>query len=170
MGDLIIPSRGGGIEKYDPEEGLKQIALAEVSERHFARAKDPKRLFEAIEAKISLQAEYVVWRGGKLIHGNGSGRGHKEAKKEIAVQKSLLPKADPGHVVAHRWAKSFCVKINKKWVIDDEKIAIALEEAQRRCLRICEQEKISTVRGTEGTGEFERYTPKLYADLARARC
>jgi hypothetical protein len=30
-----------------------------------------------------------------------------------------------------------------------------------------EQEKDGTIRGTEGTGEFERYTPAEYIDAAR---
>ena len=44
---------------------------------------------------------------------------------------------------------------------------VALEEAHRRCVRVCEQQNVGTVRGTEGTGEFERYTPKEYIEAAR---
>jgi hypothetical protein len=44
---------------------------------------------------------------------------------------------------------------------------LALDDAAHRAQRICEQENANTVRGTEGTGEFERYTPPQYIELAR---
>ena|SRR5215471_20073287 len=60
---------------YDPDRGLTDIATAEVGERYFERAKDAARLFEAIEIKITRQAEYVVWRDAQPK--NKGGRGHK---------------------------------------------------------------------------------------------
>jgi hypothetical protein len=155
MSDLTRPEQGE-LQIYDPEKGLKSIAVAESAEKHFRRAKDARKLFEAIEKKINGQAEYVVWRDGVVVHGGKQDRGT-----------AILPEADPGHDVARRWRKRLCTKGETGTVVDREKLALALEDAQHRCHRICEQEKIGTVRGTEGTGEFERYTPAKYIEAAR---
>jgi phage N-6-adenine-methyltransferase len=150
---------------YDPEKGLASIAVAEIGEKHFKRAKDPSKLFKAIEAKITAQAEYVVWRDGvaaQQVEPKRKGKGGK-----ISALKSYLPTADPGDVVAHRWRKRFCTKTKKGTAFDRAKVALALKDAQARCQRICEQVKDGTVRGTEGTGEFELYTPAEYIEAAR---
>jgi phage N-6-adenine-methyltransferase len=82
--------------------------------------------------------------------------------------------ADPGDVLAHRWRKRLCTngkvddeKVKRATLIDGDKIARVLEDAQHQCQRICEQQKAGTIRGTEGTGEFERYTPPEYIEAAR---
>lgn len=62
MNDLTKGADPRDIALYDPEEGLKTIVVAEASEKHWRRAKDAKKLFEAIEAKLKAQAEYIVWR------------------------------------------------------------------------------------------------------------
>ena len=148
---------------YNPEAGLKAIAINEAAEQIFARAKDASGLFAAIERKITAQAEYIVWRDS-VIPGSGR-RSKKDCSSEI-----FLPEDDPGHLVAHRWRQRFCAKNNTdgpRTIIDPSKIAGALEEAGRHCQRICEQVKWGTVRGTEGTGEFERYTPAESIEAVR---
>ena len=44
-----------GLSNYDPERGLKSVAVAEAAERHFRRAKDATRLLEGVELKLSEQ-------------------------------------------------------------------------------------------------------------------
>ena len=56
---------------------------------------------------------------------------------------------------------------DRKTVRDEERIAKALDDARLRCVRICEQQNANTIRGTEGTGEFERYTPAEYIEAVR---
>ena len=46
---------------YNPEKGAKSIRAAEAAEKFYAKAKDSDRLYEAIEAKLTLQAEFVAW-------------------------------------------------------------------------------------------------------------
>ena len=67
--------------------------------------------------------------------------------------------SDPAGLLLDRW---------RKRTKDEAAFARAIEDAEHRCARICEQEKAGTVRGTEGTGEFERYTPAEYIEAARA--
>ena len=88
----------GDLSRYDPDKGLKTIAVAGAAEKHFARAKDATKLRQAIRAKLEAQAEFVVWwdsQGPGTAH--GAGRGHKK----IADLQSFLPTSS----VVHRWRK-----------------------------------------------------------------
>ena len=49
------------LDLYDPARGLKEIAVSEAAERHFARAKDRTKLFQAIEQKLKAIREFVLW-------------------------------------------------------------------------------------------------------------
>lgn len=59
------------LELFDPYEAVKTMAVNEVAEKYFKRAKNPERLYKAIENKLVAQREFVVWwdqqerRGGK---------------------------------------------------------------------------------------------------------
>ena len=57
----IIQESGTNLQHYDPEKGLKNIAVAEAAEQYFARAKDSTGLFEAIKAKLTEQRNFVLW-------------------------------------------------------------------------------------------------------------
>ena len=54
---------------YDPDKGLKKIAVAESAERLYRRAKDVTGLRRAIEVKLLAQGEYVCWRDSVVQHG-----------------------------------------------------------------------------------------------------
>lgn len=166
-----VAKRGArAIADYDPDKGLLTIAVAEAGERHWARAKDHERLFAAIEAKITAQAEYIVWRDSVIIPSRqlpGAGQGKGKRVSGLKPSNSL-PTADPGDVTAHRWRKKLCGKGPLgATIIDPVNFGLAIDDAQRRALRICEQQKMGTVRGTEGTGEFELFTPAAYVALVR---
>ena len=123
----ILPtvSRRTSVTLYDPEQGLKTIAVAEAGEKHWARAKDATQLLAAIETKIKAQAEYVVWRDGVPVTPHaGPGRGKKN---HVAVLKRSLPEADPGDLTVHRWRKRLCTK-NGAGTIDLKKLERVLEE------------------------------------------
>lgn len=137
----------------DAEKALKTIAVAEAAETLWARAKDPEKLFQAVETKLRHQARYAEWRPTVSPEG-GPGRG----KKTRPERDQFLPNTDPGHRVVHRW---------RQRLVGDGKMAAALVDAKEHCRRICEQENLGTIRGTEGTGEFERYTPAVYIEKAR---
>lgn len=142
----------------DAESSLMRIAVSDAAERHWARAKDATKLFEAIQAKLAEQAAYVVWRQDVMQQGD---------RTDLLQIGNKLPAADPGAVVVHRWRKRLCLKAKDHWQTDPAKIQQALDDAHRRSVRICEQEKDGTIRGTEGTGEFERYTPAEYIAAVR---
>jgi hypothetical protein len=156
--DIVPADDHRELERYDPDAGLKSIAVAEAAEKHFQRARDAAKLFEAIQHKLTAQARYVVWRDSVVLQGR--------PRKNRSTAIINLPEADPGDKIAHRWRKRFCSQPDTGTVIDASKMAAALKDAQQRCLRICE--------ATDGyakatfTGEFEWYTPPKYIALARA--
>jgi hypothetical protein len=173
MPERALVTRDGptSITIYDPERGLRTIAVAEASEKHWARAKDQTQLLKAIETKLKAQADYVVWRDGVVVPsrttgGPGGPRAERKGKR-VLVRGPALPDADPGKQVAERWRQRFCAKEEGRTAVDEEKLAHALNDARLRCTRICEQHQDSKIRGTEGTGEFERYTPAKYIEAAR---
>jgi hypothetical protein len=156
----LIPLDHGALVNYEPHHGLRKIAGAEAGERYWARAKDPTRLYEAILVKITEQAKFIVWHDGLRKLGrpqkNGPGTATIFSSNEV-----------PDKRVLHRWRAKFCVKQDGHTIIDEAKIRLLAEDIKHRVARICEQEKTSTIRGTEGTGEFERYTPAAYVEAAR---
>lgn len=149
--------KGTDLTDYNPEKGLQTLAKADALVTHFTRAKDVEKLNEAVALKVMEQAKYIVWRDGVVEVGR---------PKKIVPAQSLLPDADPGLDIAHRWRKLYCAERGR---IDSDKLAAATADAQERCRRLCEGESASTaVRGTEGTGEVELYTPAEYIEAARA--
>jgi len=166
----LAPTDSHVPQKYDPEQGLKTIAVAEAAEKALTRQlrnnpNDPfvrQELRDVIKRKISEQADYAVWR--PVYHGG-------DRKSETRFQNrnlDLLPSFDPGDVAIHRWRKKFCEKIDKhQWKRDESKMDLVVEDSWHRSTRICEAHSDGTVRGTEGTGEFERYTPANYIEAVR---
>jgi phage N-6-adenine-methyltransferase len=167
---------------YDPQRGLKSIAVTEAAEKHWRRAKNSDKLFEAVKQKLTEQAKYVVWRDSVVVPSRkrgGPGRG----KKGAAELSPVLTEDDPGKDVVKRWRKRLCLSVDGETLIDGEKItkeasrirtiidegklALTLKEAHLRCQRVCEDEPKGTERGTAGTGEFERYTPAKHIEAVR---
>jgi phage N-6-adenine-methyltransferase len=171
----------GEVAIYDPDKGLKTVATSEAAEKYWRRAKDATKLYAAIEAKLKAQAEYVVWRDRAVMPSRekgGSGSNQYKKIGRVAVRGPDLPESDPGKRVVYRWRKRLCAnskgmtiaddeKIKRATIVDADKVARVLEDAGQQCQRIVEQQNANTVRGTEGTGEFERYTPAEYIEAAR---
>jgi hypothetical protein len=61
MSKQIATPRSTDLGVFDPDKATKTIAVAEAAEKYYRRAKDPKRLFEAIEAKLTNQRDFVLW-------------------------------------------------------------------------------------------------------------
>jgi phage N-6-adenine-methyltransferase len=172
MKEISIIDQTNTLAIYDPGKGLLEIAAADVALKYWRKAwqksNDPlarEQLEKAVETKIDEQVDYILWRDGIVQHGG-------DRKSKSRLQRSNLdplPDADPGDVTAHRWRTKFFSKPDKKsdWVPDPGKIAYAKHDAKLRSVRICEQTKDHAVRGAEGTGENEWFTPEEYIELAR---
>ena len=70
--DKLVKQESGTLQKYDPDEGLKVVAVAEAAERYCRRAKDVNGLTNAVEAKLTAMREFVLWwdRNGTPKGGN----------------------------------------------------------------------------------------------------
>jgi phage N-6-adenine-methyltransferase len=166
------------IQQYDPDKGLKTIAVAEAAEKALKRKlrndpNDPfarQELRDVIARKITEQADYVVWRSGvvvpsKKLPGAGRGQGKRVSLKKPSKD---LPDIDPGKVTVSRWGNKLCrdkEHVDDPWQHDDAKQELAIEDSWLRAVSICELDK--TVRGTEGKGNNEWWTPEEYIELAR---
>lgn len=155
------------IDNYNPQDGLARIAVAESGENFFKRARNSDGLYEAVKTKLTEQRKFIKWwdaqpkdKGGGDVRntGNRSVTGVVTITDVFDIHPDDERAIDATKMMLSRWRKSLGA---------DEAFAVALADAHSRCKRICEQEKITTVRGTEGTGEFDLYTPVEYIEAAR---
>lgn len=136
---------------YQPEKGLQRIAVTEVAEKHYARAKDAGRLMMAIRAKLEAQAEFVLWWDQKGPGTNHGGRRAKGEKQDI--RSDILPDT----LIVSRWR----AKLN-----DPECFERTFETAYSKYTKILEFQTAGAHVG-QNTGEQEWYTPAEIVGAAR---
>ena len=156
--NLALRDEPGELAHYDPEKGLKAVAVAEAAEKHFARAKDIVKLFEAIEAKLKEQRKFVLWWDQREKAEGGDKRSkeyHRRRPTTVVTGRGGVP----DRTIIHRW---------RTRLKELEKFEATVTTAKERARRVCEFEKGSTdQRGASGTGENEWHTPEKYLALAR---
>ncbi len=54
----------GQLDLYDPDKGLKKIAVSESAVKHFLRGKQLNEALEAIEHQFKAMREFVWWWDG----------------------------------------------------------------------------------------------------------
>ncbi len=159
MNSASLTKRGkaGSLDKYDPEKGLKTIAVAEAAEKHYARAKDATKLYAAIEAKLTAQAEFVEWWKAQPDKAReGRPRNSDRPVRVLRLGTDGLP--DPK--VVSRW---------KQKLDDPVRFQTELEKARTRCVQMIEMQR-QTAEGAHvgnNSGENEWYTPAHYIEAAR---
>jgi hypothetical protein len=160
----------GSITNYDPEYGLQMIAVAEAGERHWRRAKDATRLVKAIETKLKAQADYVVWRDSVVLPPakRPTGSNQHQRRALISQRKSVLPAGDPGHLVAHRWRKHLCTKVDGRTQKDPSKLATAIADASKRAEQLCEQVRPDFNCHGLGNHSVEFGSPRKVVEVARS--
>lgn len=155
----VTDYRSGVPANYEPDKGLKSIAVAEAAEKHFARARDATKLYEAIEAKLGEQRRFILWWDQQEKHpGNrGAGQGHirpSEISDGLKITDFGLDRD-----TIHRW---------RKRLKEPKKFDIALESANERCVKVCEaRQGHSDYSRATNTGEYEWYTPAEFIEAAR---
>jgi ParB family chromosome partitioning protein len=149
----LVRSRRGDLRRYNPDKGLKQIAVAEAAEKHYARAKDPSKLQQAIRAKLTAQAEFVEWWDHVADKFKGGDQRRRSA--------TLVPRAGkngiPDRSVIERW---------RRRLADPETFEATYEAALARYISILELEPGAHVGQNSGNNEW--YTPAAYIEAARA--
>ena len=154
MSEIVPIRNGGAVARYEPEKGLKEISVAEAAEKHYARAKDATRLLKAMELKLKAIRQFVLWWDPpEGVRKGGNPNLNRDSTVTVAGQNGM-----PERKTIERW---------RDRTKDETAFAKALADAKHRAQRIGDLENANTVRGTEGTGEFERYTPAQYIEAAR---
>lgn len=143
-----------GLSKYDPDRGLKNVAVADAAIKHYARAKDATKLLAAIRAKLEAQAEFVYWWDTQVEKSKG-GRPEK-TRSRSATGFEAGKEGIPDRYVIDRWRK----KLN-----DPDKFEAAYRAACTRYSTLLEFEKTAHV--GHNSGENEWYTPTAYIEAAR---
>jgi ParB family chromosome partitioning protein len=145
------------LSKYDPQKGLKKIALLEGVEKHFARAKDATKLEQAIRAKLEAQAEFVFWWDTQAKKDKGGGDVRNTRRRSVTGVQTAGRDGLPDRSVIDRWRR----KLN-----DPDRFETAYAQAVARYGKILEFEQ--AVHVGQNSGELEWYTPEKYIEAARA--
>lgn len=152
---LARTPKRAALSKYDPQKGLKAIALLEGVEKHFARAKDATKLEAAIRAKLEAQAEFVFWWDTQAEKAQGQ-RTDLKPRSGSATKSQAGRDGLPDRSVIDRWRR----KLN-----DPDRFETAYTAAVSRYSKILEFDQTAHV--GQNTGETEWFTPLEYADAAR---
>jgi len=155
MTEAIQSSHHGALAKYDPETGLKTIAVLEGAEKHYARAKDATKLQIAIRNKLEAQAEFVLWWD---THGPGA-IGPGQPRKNGPSTATILPKAGkrglPDKQVVFRWRRN----------LNPDNFETTYAKVVAHYTKIVEFQKMAHV--GYNSGECEWYTPPDIVEAAR---
>ena len=95
----------GDLTHYNPDKGLKTIAVADAAEKHFARAKDATKLRHAIRAKLKAQAEFVAWWDAEGPGAIGPGQPKKNRSGSATILLRAGKDGLPERFVVQRWRK-----------------------------------------------------------------
>jgi len=146
------------LSNYDPELGLKQIAVAEAAEKHYARAKNATKLREAIGAKLTAQCEFVRWWDAQEKKFGARGVGKKVASP--IGDATLVAGVDglPDRSTLSRWRQRLHPKA----------FEATAEKTFRRVVKFVEfTASADSVAGQNMAESNEWYTPGRYIEAAR---
>src|SRR5258706_6378363 len=107
MSQLTLIEGTAELQQYDPDGGLKKIAVANAGERYFRDAKDPTNLCKAFHEKIDAQVEDIIWRDGEEVPSQRAGK-QKIRKDGVAeLLHHNLPDADPRKKIVNHLRRKF---------------------------------------------------------------
>ena len=146
--------RPGGLSKYNPKKGMQQIAVAEVAEKYYRKARDLAGLEKAIRAKLTAQAEFVLWWDTQAEKSAG-GRPRKTGPRSVTGLK-CGEKGLPSKQTLQRWRKRLGLP-----EAFERTYQSAVESAARSCDGVIDYQQLRTI------GSDEWYTSLDVIDAAR---
>lgn len=150
-------NRTKDLAKYDPQKGVKKIAVAEMAVKHYAKIKDRDKLNKAIRDQMEEIATFVLWW---KTQGPGANRGRpkKDDRSVIFSEQADQVATELGTNVKQisRWSKTYN---------DPDKFETHYERACNKYDQILFLATMAHV--GQNTGEHEWYTPADYLEAAR---
>lgn len=146
----LVKSKPGAVAVFDPEQFRGNIKLADYSIEEAKRIKDWPELEKAVDLKIEEQCKFVVWWVAN-VRGDGKPAAHTAGLARGKAEDLTGMKHQRVSDIGKRLKK---VDKYRDRLLGAEYRAALMEEADN-------------VRGTQGTGENEWYTPLKYINMAR---
>jgi len=143
------------LDHYEPERHRVRDAAHDYGIKEAKRIKDWPKLEEAVDAKIGEQRQFVAWWNGAVSQGHGGDR------KEQVSGARYLPFREAERLTGMKQPR---VSDLGKRLSRPEKYRSRLLGAEYRAAML---DVADNVRGTQGTGENEWFTPAEYIELAR---
>jgi phage N-6-adenine-methyltransferase len=153
----VVKPKLGDLETFNPEKYKLYDAAADYTIEHAKRIKDWPKLEEAVDLKIGEQRKFVAWWGANVGVLKG---GDRKSKKSKAMNTAFdRDDAEDLTGMKHQRVSDLDKRLGKT-----DKYRNRLLGAEYRAAML---EVAENVRGTQGTGENEWYTPLKYIDMAR---
>jgi ParB family chromosome partitioning protein len=151
----LVNIRNGQIERFDPQRHRLQVAAIDYGIEEAKRIKDWPSLETAVDAKIEEQRKFMAWWKATVI---GSG-----TRTDLnRVRGEGLSMRDAEHLTGMKQQR---VSDLGKRLEDIARYRLHLLGAEFRAAML---EALENVRGTQGTGENEWFTPPEYIEMARS--
>ena len=151
--------RPGGLSKFNPKKAMQGIAVAEMAEKHYRKARNREGLEKAIRSKLELQAELVLWWDTQAEKSKGAA-----TKRRSRSATALVAGADgmPERYTLARWRKRLGMPDTFERTLQD-----AVEKAARFCEHFTDQKRPRSGNASHDNDD-EWYTPPAIIEACRS--
>ena len=152
--------KAGQVGQWEPEKTKRREVEAEAIKKLAREIEDWELLDDAVEQQIENQRKFVEWWREKVTRIKG---GDRKSKNQIPRSADLIPMrvAETNTGISNQKVARWDDRLE-----DIDAYRIALRGPSYR-VAMADIAKEKNIRGTAGTGEFERYTPAEYIEMAR---
>jgi hypothetical protein len=152
----IVDLNTGELQQYKPQESLQNMAVAEVAEKHYRRAKDLDGLHRAIEAIWTERYNFCVWWDGQEKDKGGGDMSDESTRNRSVTGAKHLEEFSLNKMVVSRWRQKLKLK-------DDAGLENLIEATFNKAKNTIDPNALAD----KHTGDQESYTTKFALWLRR---